>query len=137
MVQKKRDVVKLYREISGQSYLIVFDDVVKRYHAKHYQYDKPRKGVYMPCETIPIAQVQDIITRFSEYVGDLIVMSEYGQRGYSKIDFIIIHIANKSYKLEKYIEDIIHELSDSHYSIQMMPMIKLGYMGVNMDSADI
>lgn len=137
MVQKK-DVVKLYREIGGQSYLIVFDDVVKRYHAKHYQHDKPMKGVYMPCETIQIAQAQEIITKFSEYVGDLIVMSEYNQRGgYNKIDFIIIHITNRSYSLEKYMEDIIHELSDSHYSIQMMPMIKLGYMGINMDSSDI
>lgn len=137
MAQKK-DIVKLYREISGQSYLIVFDDIVKRYHAKHYQHNKPQKNVYMPCETLPVSYAQDIITKFSEYVGDLIVMSEYEQsNNYSKIDFIIIHIANKSYRLEKYMEDIIHELSDNHYSVQMMPMIKLGYMGVNIDGAEI
>lgn len=127
----KRDIIKVYREISSPSHLLVFDNFTNRYHAKDYIHTKPHKETHLPCETLTHDKFDmERIKKMSEYVGDLIVESKYNGENNLVINFILILIANPSFKLESYMEDIISELSGNNYAIQSIPTIKLSYMGI-------
>ena len=131
-MNRKRDIMQLYREANGLSYMLLFDNSVTRYHAKDYLHKKPHLETYLPCETFSIDEPSTkYMKKMNEYVGELVVESSYNtQDELEKVNFILILIANPSFKLDSYMENIIGELCENKYAMQSIPMIKLSYMGI-------